>query len=79
MNLRPGELAVLSVLSCSQGRVVPREQLLRRAGLRDVSPRRADSIIVSLRRELGGDAIRTVRGRGWLLTRDVDLPAVAES
>lgn len=71
MHLRPGERAVLDILQAANGRVVSRHELARRAGLRDASPRRADAILVQLRRSLGDDAIRTVRGRGWQLTRDV--------
>ena len=73
MSLRPHERAVLDVLIAANGRVLSREHLMRRAGLSDVGPRRADSILVQLRRVLGADAIRTVRGRGWYLTRDTDL------
>lgn len=61
------ETAVLAVLLEANGRVVSRRELVRRAGLRDASPRRADSIVVQLRRSLGEDAIRTVRSRGWAL------------
>jgi DNA-binding response OmpR family regulator len=63
------ERAVLDVLLDAQGRVVSRRELIRRAGLRDASPRRADSILVRLRREPGIGEIRTVRGRGWILER----------
>jgi DNA-binding response OmpR family regulator len=58
---------VLAVLREANGRVVSRRELARKAGLRDASPRRADSILVQLRRTLGEDAIRTVRSRGWAL------------
>lgn len=66
-TLGPAEIAVLAVLREANGRVVSRQQLARKAGLRDASPRRADSILVQLRRTLGDDAIRTVRSRGWAL------------
>jgi len=79
MPLRPTERAVLDVLIAANGRVLSREHLMLRAGLRDVGPRRADSILVQLRRVLGDDAIRTVRGRGWCLTPDADLSAVLDS
>lgn len=77
--LRPNERAVLDVLVSANGRVVSRERLTLRAGLQDVSVRRADSIIVELRRVLGQHAIRTVRGRGWCLNGDVALAARGEA
>ena len=67
MELRASEQAVLSVLQEAHGRVVSRDHIARRAGLRDVSPRRIDSVMVNLRRRLGPEALRTVRGRGWML------------
>ena len=73
MTLRPSELAVLEVLIAANGRVVSRDRLMRRAGLEVAGPRRADSIVVELRRALGPDAIQTVRGRGWRLDRAVDI------
>jgi two-component system, OmpR family, response regulator len=66
----PRELAVLGVFLDAGGRVVSRRELTRRSGLRDASPRRVDAVIVGLRRKLGDDAVRTVRGRGWLLVDD---------
>lgn len=68
-SLRPAEAAVLAVLTDAGGRVVSRQELTRRAGLRDASPRRVDSVLVNLRRSLGHDAISTVRGRGWRLAQ----------
>jgi DNA-binding response OmpR family regulator len=67
MELGRAEAAVLAVLTEANGRVVSRQELARRTGLRDASPRRCDSIVVQLRRSLGDDAIRTVRRRGWAL------------
>ena len=63
---------MLAVLQQANGRVVSRHELARRTGLRDASPRRCDSILVQLRRTLGEDAIRTVRGRGWALLPAAD-------
>ena len=65
--LGPAEAAVLAVLREADGRVLSRREIARRAGLLDASPRRADAIVVQLRRRLGEGAIRTVRRRGWAL------------
>lgn len=68
-SLAPREAAVLAVLIESGGRVVSRRELAKRAGLAGLSARRCDSLIAGLRRVLGPDAVRTVRGRGWALVR----------
>jgi len=65
--LNAQEIAVLQVFLESQGRVISRGELSRRAGLVRVNARRCDSILVSLRRVLGAESIRTVRSRGWML------------
>jgi DNA-binding response OmpR family regulator len=57
-------------LTESAGRVVGRSELARRSGLIGLHARRVDAAIVSLRRALGQDAIRTVRSRGWMLDPD---------
>ena len=67
LPLTPQEVAVLATLADARGRVVSRAELARRSGLQHASPRRADSLLVTLRRALGGTAVRTVRGRGWIL------------
>ena len=67
LRLSPQEVAVLATLADAAGRVVSRSELVRRSGLRHASPRRADSLLVTVRRALGGGALRTVRGRGWML------------
>lgn len=64
------ELAVLAALADQAGRVISRPELARRAGLRDLSERRVDSIIVVIRRALGAESIRTIRRRGWMLETD---------
>lgn len=61
------EVAVLATLADAHGRVVSRAELARRSGLQHASPRRADSLLVALRRALGDSAVHTVRGRGWML------------
>lgn len=67
LPLTPQEVAVLATLVDARGRVVSRNELARRSGLQHASARRADSLLVTLRRALGGTAVRTVRGRGWML------------
>lgn len=67
ISLGQQELAVLQALIECHGRVVSRRELARRAGIADLNERRCDSLLVSVRRVLGAGAIRTVRGRGWML------------
>ena len=62
---------MLAVLLESQGRVIGRRELARRAGLTDLNERRCDSLLVQLRRLLGPTSIITVRRRGWMLAGDV--------
>jgi DNA-binding winged helix-turn-helix (wHTH) protein len=62
------EHTVLDVLLVNQGRVISRRELARRAGLANLSERRCDSLLVTIRRVLGPDSIRTVRSRGWMLS-----------
>jgi hypothetical protein len=61
------ERAVLAALVDCQGRVVGRRELARRAGIAELSERRCDSLLVTIRRELGPTSIITVRRRGWML------------
>jgi DNA-binding response OmpR family regulator len=67
LELTPQERAVFHVLTANAGRVLSRQELARRAGLADLSPRRCDSLIVGIRRQVGADTVRTVRRRGWML------------
>lgn len=59
--------AVLRVLVERAGKVTDRISLNRLAGLTG-TPRRCETILVTLRRVLGDDAIVTIRRRGWMLT-----------
>jgi DNA-binding response OmpR family regulator len=72
----PAELTLIGVLLQSQGRVVSRTELVRRAGLFGVTPRRVDVHLVEVRRLVGADNLRNVRGRGWML---LDVPAEVRS
>lgn len=66
-RLAAQEAAVLKALVDCRGRVVSRRELARLAGIADLNDRRCDSLLVAIRRVLGADAIRTVRGRGWMI------------
>ena len=66
-RLAAQESAVLQALLDCRGRVVSRRELARLAGIADLNDRRCDSLLVSIRKVLGADSIRTVRGRGWML------------
>jgi DNA-binding response OmpR family regulator len=70
LSLSPTEMKVLRVLWESQGKVLSRETLMRKAALDASSARRVDSSMVVLRRVLGPDSLRTVRQRGWILTEE---------
>lgn len=65
--LGPAETAVLRVLVDRAGRVTGRHDLNRLAGF-DGSERRCDAALVTLRRLLGPDSIKTIRRRGWMLS-----------
>ena len=72
-QLREREAAVLAVLRAAGGRVVPRAELARAAGLDGLSERRVDGVLVRLRRVLPEGALVTVRGRGWALAPTPDV------
>ena len=71
IELTPLEFDLLHHLARRPGVVFAREQLLREVwGYRDGSgPRTVDSHVRGLRRKLGADLIRTVRGAGYALRR----------
>jgi two-component system OmpR family response regulator len=66
------EFDLLVALARRAGRVVPRDALLTLAGRDDavVGERTVDVHISHLRQKLGDDAIRTVRGVGYLLVKE---------
>lgn len=70
-ELSEREMAVLKVLG--SGSVVSRAELIRDAGLSELSARRCESLIMALRQILGTDSIVNLRRRGWRLAADVEL------
>ena len=66
------ERVVLAALLERRGAVVSRATFLRAFGAEDTSDRALEATVARLRRRLGpaGEAIRTVRGRGYLLDAD---------
>jgi DNA-binding winged helix-turn-helix (wHTH) protein len=77
--LNERELAVFRVLAGAAPRVVSRHELARRAGLGELSPRRCDSLLVGIRRQLGSDAALTVRGRGWRCAHPVRVVGAVDA
>lgn len=77
MALTSIELEVLAVLAESAGSPVDRDALSRQALGRRWLPgdRSLDMHIVSLRRKLGSDRIKTLRGRGYQLLKDSAIEA----
>lgn len=71
IELTPREFDLLHHLARRPGVVFARDQLLREVwGYRDGSGERTvDSHVRGLRRKLGADLIRTVRGSGYALRR----------
>ena len=66
-GLTPRERAVLDALERARPRVLSRAALAAAAGLDGLSERRVDALLIGVRREIGDDAVVTVRGRGWRL------------
>ncbi len=65
------ELAVLEALASRP--VVSRAELIHRAGLESMVPRRCEVAIYRLRLQLGKNAIRNVRKRGWQLCISIEI------
>lgn len=76
MALSDKDLAVLRVLFERQGKVTDRASLNKLAGLTG-TPRRCETILVTLRKALGNEAIVTIRRRGWMLSSSA-LPIVSQ-
>jgi DNA-binding response OmpR family regulator len=66
------EWAILELLAASAGQVVPRSEILERLWQRDGEAERAslEVLIGRIRRKLGTDLVRTVRGEGYAIDRD---------
>ena len=80
-TLSPRECGILRYLAANAGRAIARDELLHRVwGLdpRGVETRTVDMHIARLREKLAGadgaaDAIMTVRGKGYMLSRSVEV------
>ena len=70
VNLSEAEATVWRFLQANEGQVVTRSELARHAGLRGLSPRRVDVLLVAVRRAIGAEQLRNVRGRGWLVIKE---------
>jgi two-component system response regulator QseB len=67
VELSAQECALLRVIAANPGRVRSREELHRRVFQNADSPNAVDTYVYYLRRKLGHDMIRTVRGLGYRL------------
>lgn len=67
VELSAQECALLRVIAANPGRVRTREELQRRVFQNADSPNAVDTYVYYLRRKLGPDTIRTVRGLGYAL------------
>lgn len=74
VELSPREFALLAALMLAAGRVLTREQLTEKlyAWGEDVESNAIDVHVHHLRRKVGADAIRTVRGVGYLMPKPAD-------
>ncbi len=73
VSLQPREFALLQELLLNAGRALSREQLEERlyAWDEEVGSNAVEVHVHHLRRKLGPDAIRTVRGVGYLVAKDL--------
>ncbi|WP_439572417.1 response regulator transcription factor [Phreatobacter sp.] len=71
-RLSAGEVALIRVFADNPGKVLTREEIMEQAPAEDEEAfdRAIDSRIARLRRKLGTEAIRTVRGHGYVF----DMP-----
>lgn len=69
VSLSPTELAMLKALLEAPGQVVPPDRLAQRVWSEDASANLVQVYISYLRRKIGSDRIRTVRGVGYVLER----------
>jgi DNA-binding response OmpR family regulator len=71
LDLTPREFSILFELARQGGRVLRRESLVQRVWPDEAEPSSGalEFQIHSLRRKLGADAIRTVRGVGYLMPK----------
>lgn len=69
LTLRPKEFELLTVLAAEAGRAITREHLMREVWHTDWmgSTKTLDTHVFSLRRQIGADAITTLRGVGYRL------------
>lgn len=67
VGLSPTEFSVLLVLLAEPGQVVPARRIARRAWARPASANLVQAYISYLRRKIGPERIRTVRGGGYVL------------
>lgn len=65
LALSSSAVSLLAVLVANRHRVVSRRELATELDLR--WERSVDVLVMKIRRVLGKDAVRTVRGRGWII------------
>jgi two-component system OmpR family response regulator len=75
-TLSAREFALLHVLMQNPGRIFARNELEDRiyGWNEEVESNAVEFLIHAVRRKLGADAIRNVRGAGWMVEKDSDRP-----